>query len=343
VIRKQHILLVVSFIISALFLYAALKDVSFTDVARIVQQSQWQYAIPLLICYSVYYFLKLVRWQRLLKPIRESSLSDLFTPMMLGFFANNILPTRLGEFVRMYLGGRKLNLPYSQVLATIVLERVLDILVITLFLGMTLLLSDSVSQNMARLGYVAALLSISIIVTLAVFTYWTDKMLTIVSHALLLLPKALREAVMGHLELAAVGLQALSNRKNLLLIGLSSIGQWLFMVFAIQCSLVAMAIDGNFIFASLVLVFIVIAVSIPSAPGFFGSIQAAYVFALKPVFVDENNAIAASVFFHVFTYLSVTLLGFYLLKKIGADLHQIRVDGETAKHSVEPHGSADPR
>jgi len=335
VIRKHHILVLISFVTSAVLLIIATKGVRLADVASVIAQSHWEYALPMLASYAAFYWLKLVRWHYLLKPMREAKLRVLFSPMMLGFFANNLLPARLGEFVRMYLGAKTLALGNSQVLASIVLERVMDILVTVLFFGAALLLANKLPEQIIAFSYVAAVLSLALIGGLVVFTLWTSKILQLVTHLLRIFPERLQHKVHGQLELAASGLDAFRDGKLLAPIVLTSIGQWLFLVFAIQLSLTAVGIVAELNTALLVLVFTVVAVTIPSAPGFFGSIQAAYVFALIPAQVAEQNAIAASVFFHLFTYASVTLLGFYLLKRLNSNLHQIKVETESAKHTVE--------
>ena len=50
-------------------------------------------------------FLRAVRWQRLVAPIRSVRLARMLAYLLVGYLANNILPARLGELVRShYLG-----------------------------------------------------------------------------------------------------------------------------------------------------------------------------------------------------------------------------------------------
>ena len=52
-----------------------------------------------------------------------------FYYLVFGFFMNNILPLRLGEFVRAIVAGKKLEISRSGVFATIVVERLMDIVI----------------------------------------------------------------------------------------------------------------------------------------------------------------------------------------------------------------------
>ena len=71
-------------------------------------------------------------------------------------------------------------------------------------------------------------------------------------------------------------------------------------------------------------------VTLPAAPGFLGTVQAAYVLALAPYGVSRSDAFAASAFFHVPTYLVVTLLGIWLVRSGGDNLGDIQREAESS-------------
>ncbi len=77
------------------------------------------------------------------------------------------------------------------------------------------------------------------------------------------------------------------------------------------------------------------AITLPSAPGFFGTIQLCFVLALKPYGIDASDAFAASVFYHVLEYVAVTSTGLYYLKGIGHDLSQLRKDASLGTDVVD--------
>lgn len=333
--RKHHLLIAVSFIISAALLAFAMRDVDLHDVVALIAHSNWGLAIPMLAAYAGYYWLKLIRWQFLLKPLQDCRQSSLFVPMMLGFFANNLLPARLGEFVRMYLGAKALSLKNSQVLGSIALERMLDILAVLLLFLFALASVENPAAAFLPLGYVAAFIAVLVLFTLTVFTIWTQLFLKLFAWTLTILPAGLAHKIFAQVELAVEALHAIRDKRLIAIIALTSIGQWLLLAVTIHFSIVAVDIHIDLSAAIFVLLFTVLAVTIPSAPGFFGSIQAAFVFALTQLNVIESDAIAASVFFHFFTYCSVTLLGFYLLKKSNIKLKQIKQQSENARDDIE--------
>src|SRR5438445_5057809 len=80
-------------------------------------------SIPIIL---VGLLLRAIRWRVLLLPLGSPSIGISFSSMMLGYLANNLLPMRAGEVVRAYALGRQSSISKSAVLATIVVERAVD-------------------------------------------------------------------------------------------------------------------------------------------------------------------------------------------------------------------------
>ena len=61
-------------------------------------------------------------------PVHPTRAFELYWVMMIGFFANNVLPLRMGELVRAHVCGTKLHISRTASLGTILLERLCDTL-----------------------------------------------------------------------------------------------------------------------------------------------------------------------------------------------------------------------
>src|SRR5207245_6866228 len=94
--------------------------------------------VPIFLALAIYivdFLLRSKRWSILIEPVRRTPASDLFWVMIIGFFANNVLPLRMGELVRAHISGKKLNISRTASLGTILLERLCDTLsFLTIFL-----------------------------------------------------------------------------------------------------------------------------------------------------------------------------------------------------------------
>src|SRR5262245_4610792 len=117
---------VIGLLISAVFVYLAFKGIHLDDLGRSIQQADFRWVLSGLGIYSIGYVIRAVRWQGLLRPVQWIPATQLAGPLILGFFANNILPFRMGELVRAHVCGRKFDISRASSLASIVVERVFD-------------------------------------------------------------------------------------------------------------------------------------------------------------------------------------------------------------------------
>jgi uncharacterized membrane protein YbhN (UPF0104 family) len=83
-------------------------------------------------------FARAMRWRYLFAP--DARPPALVPAMMIGYMANNVLPLRAGEFVRVYVVSRNWAHGFWAALATLIMERVLDSLSLVLILGVLVLL-----------------------------------------------------------------------------------------------------------------------------------------------------------------------------------------------------------
>ena len=88
------------------------------------------------------YGVRVKRWQLLLAPLGSVGFGSATRATVIGFAASTIVP-RLGEVVRPYLLARREQLSMSAALATIVVERLLDMLAVILLFGLFLLAFSS--------------------------------------------------------------------------------------------------------------------------------------------------------------------------------------------------------
>jgi uncharacterized membrane protein YbhN (UPF0104 family) len=177
------------------------------------------------------------------------------------------------------------------------------------------------------------------LVATAVYIVWTDAFLRLLRRLTFFVPRLAqlpglgildrgREGVLRRLEIGVEGLHALKQPGLCFGVVTTSIAQWGCMGLSAYCAMLAVGIQVQLSGAFVVLAATTFFVTLPAAPGFLGSIQAAFNLALVPYGVSGAAAFAASAFFHVPTYLIVTLPGLWLLKRTGYRLRQIRDEAE---------------
>src|ERR687892_1589157 len=102
------------------------------------------------------YLLRAFRWQYLLAPIGPTHFATAFRTTVIGFAASFLLPARAGEVIRPYLLARREGLKASAAFATIILERLLDLVTVLLLCAFFIFTSASrvVSGDPAQLAQV---------------------------------------------------------------------------------------------------------------------------------------------------------------------------------------------
>ena len=116
--------------------------------------AEMRHARPLLLVGAVLltgatFVLRSLRWQYLLAPIGHTHFGNAFRATVVGFAASFLLPARAGEVIRPYLLARREGLPGTAAFATIILERLLDLVTVLLLFAFFVFTADPASMSAA--------------------------------------------------------------------------------------------------------------------------------------------------------------------------------------------------
>lgn len=315
-------------------LYLAMRGTDLRQVGSTLAAANLWFVLPLIVVQVLFYALKAIRWRLLLMPVASTSARRLVAPMMIGFMGNNLLPARLGELIRLHLGARLLQISHSQVLATLVLERLFDFIAVLALFGVGVALLPEVPHSLLSAGYVAASVSAVAMLGTAIYAAWTGPTLRLARWATQMLPAPIARGILRQLELGASGMGSLRRPHLLTGIAVASLAQWFLMAVCIYVSFRAVSIDAPLAAAFIVLAATVFGVMVPAAPGFFGTLHLAFVLALSPFAIGDNRAMAAAVFYHIIPYVGVILVGGVFVRQLGLRLQEIEreaVAGQPAR------------
>ena len=193
--------------------------------------ANYLFLIPAVAVYFVGVWFRALRWQFLLNPLRYFPVKRLYPVVVIGYAANNLLPMRLGEFVRSYYLARQENFSASSALGSVAVERVFDGLTLIVLVAITvpwlLLMGEfdwtaGVSQDTATILAAAVLFVFGgfllLFTMLAAWQGFSD----LVQRLLSLLPGRLGSLALRFYVAFAAALSILdSPRKHLALIALS--------------------------------------------------------------------------------------------------------------------------
>lgn len=124
--------LIPGFAISAFFLWRVLRDLKM-DRLRSMRLVHPGWIVVLVFFFLADYGLRGYRWWFMLRSVK-ARFSACLRVLMTSLAANNILPFRIGDFMRIFAYAPDVNAPSSTVLSTVLLERLLDIFMLFAFL-----------------------------------------------------------------------------------------------------------------------------------------------------------------------------------------------------------------
>src|SRR5512136_1810601 len=113
-------------LISAACLYWALQGKDFAGLWQALQNAQYLWLVPGVAVYFVGVWVRSWRWHYLLRPLKKIPTRTMFPIVCIGYMGNNIYPARAGEVLRAVILKDRQGVPVSASLATIIVERIFD-------------------------------------------------------------------------------------------------------------------------------------------------------------------------------------------------------------------------
>jgi uncharacterized protein (TIRG00374 family) len=274
----------------------------------------------------VHYWLKAIRWSIILRPLGRFSASQVLPAIMIGFAGNNLLPARLGEVIRALVFARRYQQPVSGIAVSLVVERILDVVAILSWYLVALAFGEDIPEELvAAVLLVGAFLGLFSLVILVILLAPRSAM--VVWHRLAaLLPDKLVGKGDAVLQCAIQGLASLKSPASLLTLLLNSLIQWGLILAMVWICLWTFGISVGLPTVIILLTVLTLAIALPSAPGYIGVVQAAFIFTLTPFGVDSAAALAASVYFVIVQWVPVTVSGVMFFFVTGQELSRIKAD-----------------
>jgi len=292
--------------ISALFLWLALRGLRLADVWQAIRGAQYLWLIPGLAAYWIGVWVRSWRWTYLLRPLKRISTRTAFPIVVIGYMGNNILPARTGELLRAYVLRRSEKVPISGSLATIVLERAFDGVIMLSFVVINLPELARVSSdsglvgnlyNLAILGVIGFLMAVALLIFMAIYPKQTESAFEWVIQRLV--PKRFRQQVTQFSLRFLEGLGALRSPRDLFMVLLTSVLIWLLETVKYWYLMQAFPFEVSFFALMLMNGVVNLATTLPSAPGYIGTFDAPGIAVLTAYGVDPAVATGYTLVLHV--------------------------------------------
>jgi uncharacterized protein (TIRG00374 family) len=340
---KGHLKTVVGVAATVFFLWLALHEVRWHEVAAHLREANWGLLGAAVLVSTLGMHVRALRWKPLLEPVAPNvPFRPRIAGVCIGFAANNVFPARLGEFARTWVLSRQANIPLTGAFASLVLERALDGIVLLAFLLGSMALPGfpelaAGGENLQKaVDWMVLLVSVMLgaALVMAIFPTWTVGLAERIANVVL--PKAIRRPLVDALHAFVGGLHVLRSPRLLVLSVLWALGQWAFLATSFLLAFRAFGItEPGIVGAIFMQSAIALAVAIPAAPGFFGVFEAASVWGLGLWGVDRARAVSFAISFHILGWITVTALGAYYAARLGIRVRDLRGSDERVEAAVE--------
>jgi uncharacterized membrane protein YbhN (UPF0104 family) len=305
-----------------------LRNANLDEVARVVRAANPALVGAGIVCLFASYALRALRWQVMLLPLGRTHFVPAFTTTIIGFAASFVLPARAGEFIRPWLLARREGLDPAAVFATVVLERMLDLVAVLLLLGLFFMLFDpGVSRIDPAMygavragGLAAAAAAIGGMGVLMAFASRPDLLARVVAALTSWLPVRLGGAVRRLASAFADGLAVVRDPRPLAWSMAWSMVLWLVIAAQIWVVSVGASVALPWSGAVLVLALLVVGVAVPT-PGAVGGFHEAYRIGVTSFFgANNDHAVGAAIVLHAVGFVPTLIAGAWLMAREGLSL-----------------------
>jgi uncharacterized protein (TIRG00374 family) len=320
-------------VISAVFLWLALRSLRLGDVWRALENARYVWLLPGIAVYFLAVWARAWRWHYLLRGLKRIPTGRMFPIVTIGYMGNNIYPARAGEVLRAYILRREEGVPISASLATILVERAFDGVVMLAFVFLNLPELTRVGgdsgfagsiQTLALWGAGVFMAAVAAFVLLAIFPAFSTRAVTWVSDRFV--PERFRGTVLELTSRFLSGLGSLRSPADVLMVLLTSAVIWLLETGKYWFVMQAFPFQVSFFALMLMNGIVNLATTLPSAPGYIGTFDAPGIAVLQAYGVPGAVAAGYTLVLHAALWLPITLLGAYFMFRGRLHWEEVKVE-----------------
>ncbi len=328
--RRLAINLFLSLVVAGSCLYLAFRHVPLRELGVAIERFDLRWLIPTFAISLTLQVFRAWRWRLELLPLERIGLGRLWVVTSVAYMAINLLPVRLGEFVRPWLLSRRSCVSFSNVVGNLVIEKTMDSVVILFYILVGLLTTTNLPPWVRR-GAIFPAAGAAVLAGLVGLLWWKGEAF-FDRWIVRFLPEGFGAGLKRVLRALLDGMQILPNRRLLVTVFVVSVTLWFLPILSSYVIIRAFDFHVPFSAALIVFIFIGFGTALPNAPGMVGTYQYACVLALALFGVDQAAALAYGLVLNAIQLLSLVAQGLIALPLAGIALGDLR----RARRELQP-------
>jgi len=287
----------------AFLLWLTISQIDIGDAKSTLADARYR---PMLIAVACYWFaiaIRISRWQLLLSQTKRLTYGEVGRSLIVGYTVNNLLPARLGELFRVDFVRREYGVARSAVLGSVIVERLADLIAAMALLGFGLAFASFKGDISAIVltALIAAAAIAAAIGGLSVVVFWRQ-------HILRDRFRWLNE----RLEILTRSITALGPR-IVTVVAVMTVAIWTLEMLAVAFVMAGFGVFAAVADLSLINGAAAFSTLVPSAPGYVGSLQAAYVLTFTALGLEPAQGLLSATACQVILYGPLTIIGLLML------------------------------
>jgi uncharacterized protein (TIRG00374 family) len=321
---RKTVFVLVGFVFSALGLWYVFHDVDFDELLASADRVR---VLPLLGAVALYWCLGIVirafLLRHLLSPVGKMPTGKIYRYICIGFLANNVLPLRMGEVVRIAGISRASGIGFASVTGAAAVERLLD-MVMAAVVGMAAIqvapLADGIKLVILASG-------LGLLSALAVLIFLSRRRLKEIPQTG---KRKLKIVVWNLIVRFVAGLGALGTSRGIIGAVALSASIWVVVIGVMALRLEAFGLAPSLPLILVLITSLSLGVALPSAPAYVGVYHACVVGSLTLFGIDQEIAVGFAIFCHLTDLIPACLLGVVTMLMEGVRLADLKEDANTA-------------
>jgi glycosyltransferase 2 family protein len=332
---RWHTLFIALLTIGLLALFFSRLDLRQTWSA--ITRAHWAYIFAAILTVLSTNIVRAWRWIALLQPLGPVRFRTAFRTTVIGFMAIALLPARIGDVLRAYLLARREGLVPASTFATVIVERLLDLVTVLLLFAVALAFAGvDVGERTRFWSLAIALVAVVGLAVLFILAGHPERLGRSVAWLIRHLPARFAQAANHFARTFSEGLAVLRSPGHLAVAMLWSLPVWISIAGGIWLTSRAFDLTFSFVGSFLVVGYLTIGVAFPT-PGGAGGFHAFYLLALTQFFgADADTAGAAAIMLHAVSFVPVSVLGLVFMWQDGLTLGGLQGMRQEVRAAGEP-------
>lgn len=341
---------VIGFGLAAALLWVFLKDADWAKVWDALGKADITFLAIAFLMHILSLVIRTWRWRLLLSPIKpDLPLGPVWRFFNIGFAVTSLLPGRIGELLRPYLLAKDQKISFTSTFATVVTERVVDLVMVLALLGTIFIFPSALGNNshdaeaadiinlIKGFGLLALLVAVIVILFLVLLKSRTEWALGIVRFLTKPLPDRISEKLLGLVRAFADGIGGLRGLRQVGLLVGSTVLNWMVVTFGFWIALLGFGFsEVPFHHTFFLLAVVALGVVVPTPAG-TGTYHAAVIVVASGLWgLSYNDVVSYAITNHLITFVPVVIFGIYYLSKGGINIFATARSTALAEQSRMP-------